>query len=140
KDSDEYDTRSLNTLPASMKQVAKTQITDSLKGLKALKTNGQKVGSIEYRKQDITSLTFKQVGIDFNINYVNDTVKLSKIGSVKVRGLCQCTHNVEIGGRLKKILRPTCYYLPLKIYTIPTDYSHVPRGSIVGLDMGMKFV
>src|SRR5699024_10651010 len=138
KDSDEYDTRSLNTLPASMKQVAKTQITDSLKGLKALKTNGQKVGSIEYRKQDITSLTFKQVGIDFNINYVNDTVKLSKIGSVKVRGLNQFSHDAEIGGRLKLIIRPKGYYLHLTVYTIPTDYSHVPKGLIVGLDMGIK--
>src|SRR5699024_5848195 len=138
KDSNEYDTRSLTTLPASMKQFAKAQINDSLKGLKSLKTNGRKVGSIEYRKQDITSLTFKQVGIDFNINYNNNTVKLSKIGTVKVRGLNQFSHDAEIGGRLKLLIRPTGYYLHVIVYTIPTDYSHVPKGSIVGLDMGIK--
>ena len=138
KDNNEYDTRSLKTLPASMKQFAKAQIIDSLKGLKTLKTNGQKVGSIEYRKQDITSLTFKQVGIDFNINYANNTVKLSKIGSVKVRGLNQFSHDAEIGGRLKLLIRPTGYYLHLTVYTIPTDYSHVPKDSVVGLDMGIK--
>ena len=138
KDSNEYDTRSLKTLPASMKQFAKAQIIDSLKGLKTLKTNGRKVGSIEYRKKDITSLTFKQVGIDFNINYANNTVKLSKIGSVKVRGLNQFSHDAEIGGRLKLLIRPTGYYLHLTVYTIPTDYSHVPKGSVVGLDMGIK--
>ena len=138
KDSNEYDTRSLKTLPASMKQFAKAQIIDSLKGLKTLKANGQKVGSIEYRKQDITSLTFKQVGIDFNINYANNTVKLSKIGSVKVRGLNQFSHDAEIGGRLKLLIRPTGYYLHVTVYTIPTDYSHVPKGSVVGLDMGIK--
>ena len=138
KDSNEYDTRPLSTLPASMKQFVKNQITDSLKGLKTLKTNGQKVGSIEYRKQDITSLTFKQVGIDFNINYANNTIKLSKIGSVKVRGLDQFSHDAEIGGRLKLLIRPTGYYLHLTVYTLPTDYSHVPKGSVVGLDMGIK--
>lgn len=138
KDSNEYDTHSLKTLPASMKQFAKAQIIDSLKGLKTLKTNGRKVGSIEYRKQDITSLTFKQVGIDFNINYANNTVKLSKIGSVKVRGLNQFSHDAEIGGRLKLLIRPTGYYLHLTVYTIPTDYSHVPKDSVVGLDMGIK--
>src|SRR5699024_1748443 len=138
KDSNEYDTRSLSTLPASMKQFAKVQITDSLKGLKALKTNGKKVGSIEYRKQDVTSLTFKQVGIDFNIDYANNTIKLSKIGSVKVRGLNQFSHDAEIGGRLKLLIRPTGYYLHLTVYIIPNDYSHVPKGSIVGLDMGIK--
>lgn len=138
KDNNEYDTRLLKTLPASMKQFAKAQIIDSLKGLKTLKTNGQKVGSIEYRKQDITSLVFKQVGIDFNINYANNTVKLSKIGSVKVRGLNQFSHDAEIGGRLKLLIRPTGYYLHVTVYTIPTDYSHVPKGSVVGLDMGIK--
>ena len=138
KDSNEYDTRSLKTLPASMKQFAKAQIIDSLKGLKTLKANGQKVGSIEYRKQDITSLTFKQVGIDFNINYTNNTVKLSKIGSVKVRGLNQFSHDAEIGGRLRLLIRPTGYYLHVTVYTIPTDYSHVPKDSVVGLDMGIK--
>ena len=138
KDSNEYDTRLLKTLPASMKQFAKAQIIDSLKGLKTLKTNGQKVGCIEYRKEDITSLTFKQVGIDFNINYANNTIKLSKIGSVKVRGLNQFSHDAEIGGRLKLLIRPTGYYLHLTVYTIPTDYSHVPKGSVVGLDMGIK--
>ena len=138
RDSNEYDTRSLSTLPASMKQVAKNQIIDSLKGLKTLKANGQKVGSIDYRKQDITSLTFKQVGIDFNIDYINNTVKLSKIGSVKVRGLNQFSHGAEIGGRLKLLIRPTGYYLHLTVYSIPTDYSHVPKGSVVGLDMGIK--
>lgn len=138
KDNDEYDTRSLSTLPASMKQVIKNQITDSLKGLKTLKTNGRKVGSIEYRKQDITSLVFKQVGMDFNIDYANNTVKLRKIGTVKVRGLNQFSHDAEIGGRLKLLIRPTGYYLHLTVYILPTDYSHVPKGSIIGLDMGIK--
>ena len=138
KDSNEYDTRLLKTLPASMKQFAKAQIIDSLKGLKTLKANGRKVGCVEYRKKDITSLTFKQVGIDFNINYANNTVKLSKIGSVKVRGLNQFSHDAEIGGRLKLLIRPTGYYLHLTVYTIPTDYSHVPKDSVVGLDMGIK--
>ena len=138
KDNNEYDTRSLKTLPASMKQFAKAQIIDSLKGLKTLKSNGRKVGCIEYRKQDITNLTFKQVGFDFNINYANNTVKLSKIGSVKVRGLNQFSHDAEIGGRLKLLIRPTGYYLHLTVYTIPTDYLHVPKDSVVGLDMGIK--
>lgn len=138
KDSNEYDTRSLSTLPASMKQLAKAQIIDSLKGLKTLKSKGRKVGSIEYRKQDITSLVFRQIGINFNIDYVNNTVKLSKIGSVKVRGLNQFSHDAEIGGRLRLLIRPTGYYLHLTVYTLPTDYSHVPKGSIVGLDMGIK--
>ena len=138
KDSNEYDTRSLSTLPASMKQFAKAQINDSLKGLKTLKVNGRKVGSIEYRKQDVTSLVFRQVGMDFNINYANNTIKLSKIGSVKVRGLNQFSHDAEIGGRLKLLIRPTGYYLHLTVYIIPTDYLHVPKGSIIGLDMGIK--
>ena len=121
-----------------MKQVVKNQITDLLKGLKTLKVNGRKVGSIDYRKQDITSLTFKQVGMDFNIDYANNTVKLSKIGSVKVRGLSQFSHDAEIGGDFKLLIRPTGYYLHVTVYIIPTDYSHVPKGSIIGLDMGIK--
>src|SRR5699024_12211129 len=98
----------------------------------------KKVRKIEYHKQDITSLTFKQVGIDFNINYANSTIKLSTIGSVKVRGLSQFSHDAEIGGRLKLLIRQTGYYLHLTVYTLPTDYSHVPKASIIGLDMRIK--
>ena len=138
KHNDTYHTRLLTILPASMKQFAKAQIMDSLKGLKTLKNNGRKVGMIDYRKQDINNLVFKQIGIDFNINHENNTIRLSKIGNVKVRGLNQFSHDAEIGGRLKLLIRPTGYYLHLTVYSLPTDYSHVPKGSIIGLDMGIK--
>lgn len=138
RDSDKYDNRDLSYLSASMKQLIKTQISDSLRALGVLKSHGRKVGSINYRKDDITSLLFRQPDIDFSIDFKRNSVKLSKIGAVKVRGLRQISQDAEIAGRLKLIIKPSGYYLNITAYELLRDYSHVSKGSIVGIDMGIK--
>lgn len=138
KDSQTYEQRLLICLPASMKQFIKTQIGDSLKGLSSLKKNGYKVGALAYKKENPTSLIFRQVGSDFKINIKNNTVRLAKIGTVKVRGLSQLSHDAEIAGRLKLLLKPSGYYLHVTCYVLPEKDTNIPDKNIVGLDFGIK--
>lgn len=135
KDSDNYEDRVLEVLPASMKQKLVSRVKDSLSGLKSKKYKGYKVGRLEYTKE-VTSIPLKQYGIDYAI-LSDNKVRISKIGRVNVRGLDQFSQDAE-WSTASIIKKANDYYLHITVYVnkvIDNSWVDLP---IVGLDFGIK--
>ena len=135
KDSDDYEDRVLEVLPASMKQKLVSRVKDSLSGLKAKKDKGYKVGRLDYAKE-VTSIPLKQYGSDYAILSENK-VRISKVGRVNVRGLDQFSQDAE-WSTASIIKKANDYYLHITVYvnkTIDNSWVDLP---IVGLDFGIK--
>ena len=135
KDSDEYEDRALEVLPASMKQKLVSRVKDSLSGLKSKKDKGYKVGRLDYTKE-VTSIPLKQYGIDYAI-LSDNKVRISKVGRVNVRGLDQFSQDAE-WSTASIIKKANDYYLHITVYVnkvIDNSWVDLP---IVGLDFGIK--
>lgn len=135
KDSDEYEDRTLEVLPASMKQKLVSRVKDSLSSLKARKDKGYKVGRLDYVKE-VTSIPLKQYGADYAI-LSDNKVRISKVGCVNVRGLDQFSQDAE-WSTASIIKKANDYYLHITVYVnkvIDNSWVDLP---IVGLDFGIK--
>lgn len=135
KNSDEYEDRVLEVLPASMKQKLVSRVKDSLSGLKSKKDKGYKVGRLEYTKE-VTSIPLKQYGIDYAV-LSDNKVRISKVGRVNVRGLDQFSQDAE-WSTASIIKKANDYYLHITVYVnkvIDNSWVDLP---IVGLDFGIK--
>ena len=69
---EEYETRALEVLTAQMRQDIKSRTFGSLKSLKALKTNGRRIGRLKFKKR-VNSVPLRQCGKGrtFDFNYRN---------------------------------------------------------------------
>lgn len=135
RDSEKYESRDITVLSSKNKQSLKNRIGDSLSSLRALKTNGYRVGAIKYVKE-ITSIPYNQLGNDFDIDVENRKLKIQKIGWLKVHGLSQLPQDADIAtGKLLKT--PRGFVFHLTFYTSKEEYTFTP-GSIVGIDFGVK--
>lgn len=135
KDSDNYEDRVLEVLPASMKQKLVSRVKDSLSGLKSKKDKGYKVGRLEYTKE-VTSIPLKQYGADYAV-LSDNKVRISKVGCVNVRGLDQFSQDAE-WSTASIIKKANDYYLHITVYVnkvIDNSWVDLP---IVGLDFGIK--
>lgn len=135
KNSDDYEDRLLEVLPASMKQKLVSRVKDSLSSLKSKKDKGYKVGKLDYTKE-ITSIPLKQYGIDYTV-LSNNKVRISKVGRVNVRGLDQFSQDAE-WSTANIIKKGHDYYIHITVYVnkiIDNSWVNLP---IVGLDFGIK--
>lgn len=134
-DSSEYETRKLTHLSAQVKQAIVSRIGDNLSALKALKDKGNRVGRIRYAKE-VNSLPLKQYGKTHKI-VDESTVRIVKIGQVKVRGLQQIPQDAEFATATLNY-KPDGYYINLTVF-IPatTDLTWESRPDI-GIDLGIK--
>lgn len=133
--SDEYEERKLTHLSSQVKQAIVSRIGDSLSSLKALKGNGRRVGRLTYVKE-VTSLPLKQYGNTHRV--INDTtMRIVKIGRVKVRGLQQIPQGAEFAtATLNR--KPDGYYVHLTVFIpVIVDTSWETRPD-VGIDLGIK--
>lgn len=132
--SNKYETREVDCLGAHVKQAIFSRVGDSLKGLKASKDNGNKVGKLNYVKE-VKSVPLKQYG---NTHKVLDShhVQVVKLGRLRVGGLDQIPQDAEIGPATL-IQRPDGYYVNLT-YFIPLeiDTSWWERED-VGIDLNI---
>lgn len=134
-DSSEYEARKLTHLSAQVKQAIVSRIGDNLSALKALKDKGNRVGRIRYVKE-VNSLPLKQYGKTHKI--INEsTIRIVKIGQVKVRGLQQIPQDAEFAtATLNR--KPDGYYVHLTVFIPATlDLSWEARPD-VGVDLGIK--
>lgn len=135
RDSDEYEDRVLEVLPASMKQKLVSQVRNSLSGLKSKKDKGYKVGRLQYT-QEVTSIPLKQYGIDYTV-LSNNKVRISKIGHVNVRGLDQFSQDAE-WSTANIVKKANDYYIHITVYinkVVDNSWFSLP---LVGLDFGIK--
>lgn len=133
-DSDEYEERKLTRLSSKVKQAIVSRVGDSLSALKALKSNGRKVGGLRYVKE-VNSLPLNQYGNTHRV--INDTtMHIVKIGRVKVRGLRQIPQDAEFAtATLNR--KPDGYYVHLTVFipvTVDTSWETRPD---VGIDLGI---
>ena len=134
-DSDEYETRKLTQLSAQVKQAIVSRIGDSLSALKALKSKGNRVGRLTYAKE-VDSLPLKQYGKTHKIVDEN-TIRIVKIGKVKVKGLQQIPQDAEFAAATLNH-KPDGYYVHLTVFIpVVVDLSWESRPD-VGIDLGIK--
>lgn len=135
KDSDEYEDRTLEVLPASVKQKLVSQVRNSLSGLKSKKDKGYKVGRLGYT-QEVTSIPLKQYGFDYAV-LTDNKVRISKIGHVNVRGLDQFSQDAE-WSTAHIVKKADDYYIHITVYVnkvVDNSWFNLP---LVGLDFGIK--
>ena len=134
-DSDEYEERKLNYVSSKVKQAIVSRIGDSLSGLKALKGSGRKVGRLRYVKE-VDSLPLNQYGNTHRI-VGNNTIRIVKIGKVRVRGLQQIPQDAEIStATLNR--KSDGYYVHLTVFipvVVDTSWETAPD---VGIDLGIS--
>lgn len=136
RDSDEFEERKYSVLSASSRQALKSKTGGSLSSLKTLKRRGHRVGALKYSKE-VRSVLYKQYRSDFSIDFARNMVRLTKIGSLKVRGLSQIPQDAEIAGNATLVRKPSGYYISIVVFEIPQ--TTVPGdGSFIGLDFGIK--
>ena len=133
-DSDEYEERKLTHLAAQVKQAIVRRVGDNLSGLKALKQNGRRVGRLRYVKE-VDSLPLNQYGGTHKIVDSN-TIRIVKIGRVKVRGLQHIPQDAEIAtATLNR--KPDGYYVHLTVFIpVALDTAWETRPD-VGIDLGI---
>ena len=133
-DSDEYEERKLSHLSSKVKQAIVSRVGDNLSALKALKGNGRRVGRLNYVKE-VDSLPLNQYGNTHRIVNEN-TIRIVKIGRVKVRGLQQIPQDAEIAtATLNR--RPDGYYVHLTVFVpvaLDTNWEMRPG---IGIDLGI---
>ncbi len=135
KKSTEYETRDLTVLSSKNKQNLRDRTGDNLSSLHALKTNGYKVGALQYVKE-VTSIPYNQYRNDFDIDVEKRKVKIQKIGWLKVHGLSQLPQDAEIAtGQLLK--KPRGFVFHLTFYVPKEEFSYT-TGTVVGIDFGVK--
>ena len=108
----------------------------NLNALSKLKSKGNKVGRIRYRKQ-VRSVNFPQYGNSHKINREKNRVKLANIpGWMRVRGLDQLPAEAEFAN-CKLLDKPDGLFIAITCYINKEPEDFTP-GTSIGVDMGVK--
>ena len=114
-------------------QMVNYQLWSNIKALAKLKKNGKKVGKLRYKgKGWFKTLNFNQSG--FNIDFENNKLILSKIGSIPIK--LHCPINGEIKGVIVKKERSGKWYAIVQAEDEPKPLP--PTGKVVGIDVGIR--
>jgi len=133
KVADKYEDRELNVLRSHMKQGIKTRLFNSLSSLKALKTNGRKVGRLKF-KSEVNSILLKEYDRTYGLDFDNNRIRIQGLKSwLRVRGMEQIPNDAEIANATL-VRKNGDYYLHVTTYMTPAP-SIVPEASI-GIDFG----
>ncbi len=114
-------------------QMVNYQLWSNIKALAKLKKNGKKVGKLRYKgKGWFKTLNFNQSG--FNIDFENNKLILSKIGSIPIK--LHRPINGEIKGVIVKKERSGKWYAIVQAEDEPKPLP--PTGKVVGIDVGIR--
>lgn len=129
-----FEMRDLRYLSAQMKQSILSRAQDNIRGLSELKTNGHKIGKLNY-KSEVQSIPLKQYGGTYDILDTKH-VRIEKIKQkLKVIGLKQLPEGVDIAnGNL--VHKNGDYYLSITTYQ--EKKKQVPTVKSVGIDLGLS--
>ena len=130
-----YEEKELKYLGSQMKQSVYTDIITNLRGLKALKSKGKKVGKLKYCSE-YRGIDLKQFNTTYKI-LDNKFIKIQNVkGKLRVKGLTQISEEYECANA-KLLNRPDGYYIRVtcfckKTKIIPTIHEKI------GIDMGIQ--
>ncbi len=136
--------RSIEDLPAQVKQIVKINLISNLKTLSTCRKKGQKVGSFKF-KSEVDTIHFYQHGTTWRFTKQKDykkhshnSIKLVGIGFVNVTGLDNpIINDIVEWGPAKLCRRPDGLYIQCTGFSEKKE-SKAPKGSVVGIDMGIK--
>ncbi|MBQ9403404.1 MAG: transposase [Synergistaceae bacterium] len=129
-------THTLEYISSQMKQTVIQSVKDSMKALKAAKTNGRKVGALKY-KSDYQSINLQQHGKTYSF-YSAGYIKIQKLGKIRIRGAGQFFNIPNIEFANAKLLKlPDGYYIDITTYQ-DKGVEQKEYKSEVGIDMGIK--
>jgi putative transposase len=132
---DKFELRELQTLGGQVKQEIADRIKNNLRGLRRLKEQGHKIGTLK-PKPFVNSIPLKQYGKTHKIDFRCNKVKIVRLGEFRVLGLHQIPPNAEIANATL-IRKPSGYYLYVTCYLSKDGYPE-PIAEAVGVDFGVK--
>jgi len=126
--------RTLTVLSSQMKQGIQERMVDALRGLKARKKNGGKIGKLKF-KSLINSIPLKQFNVTYKLLTEHKRIKIQGIKkSIKVHGFDQLK-DVKEFANATLITKNGNYYLKVTCYV---DKLHMKSTDIIGIDFGIK--
>ena len=132
---DEYEIRPFTVLKSGMKQAIKTRLFNAMSGLKALKTNGYKIGRLKFKSQ-INSVPLKQFNNTFYLDCDSKTVRLQGMKKgLKVLGLEQIPVDAEIANA-NLVRKASDFYV--HITTFQNKVERIVPEASVGIDFGCQ--
>lgn len=133
----EFETRNLEILGSQMRQAILSQIRGDLASLKTRKNKGAKVGRLKFVSQ-VNSINLQQKGTTYDLDFEKNSVRIQKIGHVRVRGMKQIKDATEFANA-KVLKKPSGYYIAVTCY-FPAGKKAIAfnPGTKVGIDMGVK--
>ena len=130
-----FEDRDITVLGSQMRQSIIRGVKDSLKGLKASKENGHKVGKLKF-KSVCNSVELKQFHVTYDIDRDRSRIRVQGIKKpFKVRGLEQIPAQAEIAD-CKIIRKASGLFFHIACY-LPKEEKILPPRS-VGIDFGIK--
>ena len=121
-------------LGGQLSQSVIRELKYNLKALAKLKSKGEKVGRLRYRKQ-VRSVDFPQYGNSHKINRNKNRVKLANIpGWMRVRGLDQLPEEAEFAN-CRLLDKPDGLFIVITCYMDKREQDFTP-GTSIGVDMG----
>ena len=125
------------TLPSQIKQEIKTKIIGDIVTLAKKKKKGSKIGRLKFRKE-VNTIQLKQYKVTWNFG-PNETIRVAKLGDLKVHGLDQLTKDIKEYGCAKLIRKPSGFYIHITCFKDKTNITKCPEvNKVVGLDFGIK--
>ena len=123
-------------LGGQLSQSVIRELKYNLKALAKLKSKGEKVGRLRYRKH-VRSVDFPQYGNSHKINRNKNRVKLANIpGWMRVRGLDQLPEEAEFAN-CRLLDKPDGLFIVITCYMDKREQDFTP-GTSIGVDMGVK--
>jgi putative transposase len=132
---DQFEDRPLTILPAQCKKALCDRIFQALKGLKAQKAKGRKVGALK-PKCEVRSVPLPQFKVTYDINLKENKVRLPQIGWVRVLGLRQIPPDAEFANATL-IKRPSGFYVYVTVF-LPKQPHQPIFDKPIGVDFGIK--
>ena len=135
KEGDEFETRDITLLGSQIRQSIIHGVKESLKSLRALKDNGNKVGRLRF-KSVCNCIELKQYHVTYDIDMDRSCIRVQGIKKpFRVRGLEQIPADAEIAN-CKFIRKASGLYFHITCF-LPKQEKILPDRS-VGIDFGIK--
>lgn len=132
---DKLEKREIKYLGSQLKQAVQERVKDNLRGLKALKEKGYKVGKLKFKKS-VSSINLKQYTVSFEIDFAKNKVRIQGLGWFRVLGLHQIPQDCEIANA-QLVKKPSGYYVYLTCYVKKEHFERDKVRDAVGIDFGV---
>jgi putative transposase len=135
KSGDKLEKREIKYLGSQLKQAVQEKVKNNLRGLKALKERGYKVGKLKFKKA-VSSITLKQYKVSFDIDFAKNKVRIQGLGWFRVLGLHKIPKDCEIANA-HLVKKPSGYFVHLTCYVKKEYFVREKVREAVGIDFGV---